>query len=235
MITLVKPLSVEAASSADYVTLKKDAFYNKDGKYYTPFTITAINPDYDIFSSAKLVNSSGKQIYSWDAKIVLAGKSLKRELSMSFKDLPSGTYTLKFTLETYNEATAMWYSGHKWTWDYDIKHTAPEASFSYKSYETYYDSDGRYMHKINIQCTNMKGEKLNCKIYDEYGYLVCSWNSSDLVARKTNNEVGYFCWSGYTNGEKQPSGNYTFVITATNSKKVVEKTLNLKILEKPKG
>lgn len=117
-----------------------------------------------------------------------------------------------------------------WTWSYNIKHTAPTPSFSFKSYETYYDKAGRYIHKINIQCTNMKGKKLYCKIYDSKGNLVYDWDGNAVV-RKTNNEVGYFSWSGYINGKKYPSGEYTFVVTSSANKKVLEKTLKLKILE----
>lgn len=42
------------------------------------------------------------------------------------------------------------------------------------------------------------------------GYLVADWGT-DTPVRKTNNETGFFAWDGYTNGQKNPSGEYTYL------------------------
>ncbi len=80
----------------------------------------------------------------------------------------------------------------------------------------------------------MQGEKLYCKVYDSAGNLRYDWGS-DAIVRKTKNEVGFFSWNGYTDGVKNPPGEYTFIITSSANKKVLEVTDYLKILERPKG
>jgi hypothetical protein len=229
MIPLAKPFPAEASSWSDLVSFTKGTSYtDKDELYTMPFTIKAVDSYYPIVCWASLYYPSGKKVYNdWVTKYIAPGTSLSRNFSMDFRSLPSGTYTFKLYVQNdYNSQAS-------WSWSYNITHKNT-SSFSYKSYETYYDSDGDYINKINIQCTNMKGERLYCKIYDEYGYLVYDWGKNTTV-RKTNNEVGWFGWSGYINGVKYPSGNYTFIITSSNSNKVVEKTLYLKILEKSRG
>lgn len=140
---------------------------------------------------------------------------------------PTGTYAFKLSVKIYNNQ-AQWPEDTVYWWKNNINHKAPTPSTAFRSYETYYDSKGRLMHKVNITCKNMKGKKLYCKIYDSEGYLVDDWGT-DTPARKTNNEVGWFAWSGVANGYRQPSGNYTFVISNSANNKAITKTLWLNI------
>lgn len=223
------PVSADTQSSSDYVKVTKNDSYNNDGKYYMKFTIESLpKAEAGLTISTKLLNSSGKQVDYWKTQWLNTGETNWWAFGSDYSQLPYGTYTFELTIG----ASTLDYGNLYWTWRYSINNNAPEASFSYKSYEAYYDDKGRYMHKISIQTKNMKGQKLYIKVYDEDGYLV---HSNDGIERKTNDEVGWFSWDGYTNGEKNPSGDYTFVITSSANKKVVEKTLNLKIREAVEG
>lgn len=101
---------------------------------------------------------------------------------------------------------------------------------AFKSHETYYDNAGRYINKFNIHCSNMKGKAVGIKIYNEYGDLV---SSNEVGPRKTNNEITWFGWSGYTDGVRYPSGNYTIVVTGGG--KTIQNTYYLQILERVVG
>ena len=181
--------------------------------------------------TAQLLNPSGGVVWNYNGFEFKSGQTQPWKFGYNYSTLPSGTYTLKVHASDWNYAYG---EVQGWTWSYGINHKAPDPSFAYKSYEIYYDKAGKLMHKINIQCKNMKGKRLYCKVYDAAGYLVADWGT-DTPVRKTNNETGFFAWDGYTNGQKNPSGEYTFIITSSANKKILEKTLNLKILEVPKG
>lgn len=229
-------LSAYAAESSDYVNITKHDNFTKNGKVYMSFTIENMQKGAyvgelflgeQLLVNASLINSSGKQVKYWDTLALPVEEKKTWDFGIDFSELPSGTYTFRLKIKAILAETS-------WKWDYSIKHTAPAASVSYQSYETYYSDSGKYMHKINIQCKNMKGKKLYCKIYDEYGNLMLDWGT-DTATRKSNNEVGFFAWSGYSEGVKQPSGNYTFVISNSANKKIIEKTLYLNIREAGNG
>ncbi|MDR0433683.1 MAG: hypothetical protein LBH21_01300 [Gracilibacteraceae bacterium] len=213
------PLTANAAGSSDYVTVTKNDSYSKDGSFYMCFTLKNLETNYTQAVKAKVFNSAGKEVLSWSGLELAPGATKKFEFMADYRNLPSGTYT--FTLYVGSR-------GGEWKWSYTLNHTALARALSFKSYETYYSENGYYMHKFNVQCTNMKGYKLSASIYDDSGELVERWPESKALARKTNDEVGYFTWSGYANGKKYPSGDYTFVVTGGG--KTIEKTYNLKIL-----
>lgn len=222
-------LRVSADGWSNGVRVTKHDSYNKDGKFCMKFTVENSRPSFmgNTFEiSTSIVNSSGKQVKYWNNTTLNAGQKATWVYPTDFSSLPSGTYTFKLSIKEFPDS-------YNWSWSYKINHTAPESSFSYHSYETYYTDSGKYMHRINIQTKNMKGKKLYCKLYDSKGNLVNDWGT-DTSVRKTNNEIGWFAWNGYTNGKKYPSGAYTFVITSSANKKVVQKTLNLQILEEAK-
>lgn len=218
VIPSVSALGTEYAES---VSLTKNESYTKNGKFYMRFTIRELTDYYGLRVTPILYNSAGKQITKWNMEYIPAGEVKGFGFGRDYSSLPSGVYTMKLTVD--NTVNA-------WIWSYKIKHTAPARTAAYKSYETYYDKNGKYYHKVNIQCKNLKGYKLYCEIYNEYGELMYDWGT-DTPSRKTNNEVGYFAWSGYVEGVKQPSGNYTFIITNSADNRVVEKTLKLTIPE----
>ncbi|MGI6679547.1 MAG: hypothetical protein ACOX2Q_11030 [Dehalobacterium sp.] len=231
MTILVLPMATPAEAASDF-NLTKNESYNMDGKYFLSFTVKSYSSSPKLAVTAQLLNPSGSVIYSYNGFTLAPGKSQKWGFGYNYSSLPSGTYTLKLNIRNHDNPMDPFAS--QWTGSYNIKHTAPAPSFSFKSYETYYNDVGKLMHKINIQCKNMKGERLYCKIYDSEGYLVTDFGT-DTFVRKTNNETGFFAWDGYKNGQKYPSGEYTFVITSSANKKVLQKTLRLNILEVSKG
>jgi len=221
---------VSAWSISDYADITKNPSYtNKDGLYCLSFTTEVTGP-HVVYVWAKLFYPSGKSVCTWSSSEYGAWKSGTRGFGKDYSDLPSGKYTFRLYFSLWQD----YYDDCKYM-DYTITHTAPEASVSFKSYETYYDSDGYYMHKFNIQCKNLKGKAMTIKIYDSDGYLVYQMEG---IKRETNNEVGFFGWSGYSErsayGAKYPSGSYTVTISAPGAK-TIEKTYSLKILEKPRG
>jgi hypothetical protein len=238
MPQMTLPVSAGAAdeAAAPYLTVKQNDSFNKDGKYYMSFTIDNYQEIVYIGGfrygekagvDASVINSSDKQVQSWKRAYAMSGERNKWDFGIDFSPLPSGKYKFVMKITVIDDIDI-----YTFTWSYNLNYTKPTPSFSYKSYETYYDKDGRYMHKINIQTKNMKGHKLYIKVYDGDGYLV---HSNNGIERKTNDEIGWFAWDGYTNGKKNPSGEYLFVITNSANNKVVEKTLNLKILEVAQG
>jgi hypothetical protein len=222
------PITASAASSSDYMKVTRNESYNKNGKHYTSYTVKNIT-DYYLTVIGQYINSSGTVIKTFNANTVNVGETGSWSYGMDFSDLPGGTYTFKLRVYIGHESY-----GNGWHWTNSINHSVPKASISYNSYEMYYDDNGNLMHKIKINCKNMKGQKLYCKIYDEDGYLMYDWGT-DTLKRKTNNEVGFFAWSGKCGGEPQPSGNYLFVITNSANNTVINKTLKLTIPQRGNG
>jgi hypothetical protein len=227
VVASLKPMTASAAKSSDYVSVTRRDSYNKNGNYYMVFYLSSYTSK-PLYVWGKSFNSAGKAVFTSNLLTLDAYSSgVTWSWGENYIALPAGKYTFKFYVSLSKTKFDGWY------WSYTI--TVPEKpTFSYKSYEKVL-IDGKLTNKFNIQCTNMKGQKLTLKIYDPYGDLV---HLSEGPARKTNNEVGWFSWSGYnTVGERYrcPSGEYTLIITATGSSKVVEKTVNLKILEQVGG
>lgn len=225
MIAIPTPASawVSSGDAAYYVNITKNKSFTKDGKFNMSFNIKNVD-EYWVDIWAKLYNQSGKEIFSWKPRVLHGGKSSVQNFAADYRSLPTGKYTFKlYVLPKHSTQT--------FQWNFTINQTN-KAGISFKSYETYYDKDGYYIHKFNIQCKDMKGNKLTMKIYDEYGSLVMS---STGPARKTNNEVGFFTWSGHNRDEgvKFPTGEYTVIVTGGG--KTIEKTYKLKILEVVKG
>lgn len=227
----VMPISAFAKAS-DFVSVQKRDAYTKNGFFYLPYTIKSVSPTADIKVTAKLVNSSGKVLTYYNGFEMGPGKSMDWDFGYKFSGQPSGKYTLIMHIANWNPSYGE-LEGYDWT--RTITHKAATPSVSFQSYEAYYDKNGRLMHKINITCKNMKGQKLYCKIIDSEGHVMYDWGT-DTPVRKTNNETGYFAWSGRWGGDMlQPSGNYTFIISNSANNKVIQKTLWLNIPQGGKG
>ena len=218
-----------SAASTDYIIVTKNDSYNKDNKFWMSFNFQNLGV-YEMIVKAKVLNSSGKEVISWKDYRLDFNESTTRSFGYDYNGMPTGKYT--FVLNCVNLA------GTGWNWKYTINHKNT-PSISFKSHETYYDANGYYIHKFNIQCTNLKSQKLTIKIYDSEGNFIYNYTGNE---RKTNNEVGWFTWSGYiqtksSSGEtiitKYPSGEYTVVVTGGG--KTIEKTYNLKLLERVMG
>ncbi len=225
-------LYASAASSSEYVKVTKHDSFNKDGKFYMSFTIENLQKPVDVgglnigeqlLLDVSITNSAGKRVTYWNTLSITAGQKKTYNFGTDFSNLPTGTYTMTLHVSAI-------LASESWKWTYKINHKAPEASMSFKSYETYFDNDGRYMHKFRIQCNNMKGKELTFKAYNEKGDLVCTIPGAK---RASNNEITWFAWSGYNNGVRYPSGSYTIVITGGG--KTIRKTYYLEILERAEG
>ncbi len=225
MLSFVPQTTYAATGYARIVSVTAKDGFSKDGKYYSPYTVKNVSEKAVLKVSARIVNSSGNTIVNFQTYEFNPGQSKEFGYGYNYSGLPTGKYTLIMHVANWNYAGEI----ESYDWKRSVNHTEPEAQITFKGHETYYDDNGRYINKITITCKNMKGQKLYCKVYDEYGDLMYDWGK-DTPARKTNNEVGFFGWSGTVNGVKQPSGEYTFVITNSANKQVIEKTLKLKIL-----
>lgn len=207
-----------AAPASDYFRVTRNDSFTQDGLYYMSFTIQSLYMHLDSTTSAKLYNSAGKVIYTWSAKKFTAGSTITRRFSGDYRGLPSGKYTFQLN------CTAA-FSDYSWNWNYTINHTR-NTSFNFTNYGKINDN-GVLRHKWSMQCTNLKGERITMKIYDPKGKLVLNITGPP---RATNNEVGWFTWTGYNGiGEryKCPSGTYLVQLTATGSSRVVEKQFKL--------
>jgi len=234
------PLTVSAGSS-DYMTVSRNKSFNKDGKHWTSYNVKNIDSYCGLRVIGEYLSPSGKVLKSF-TNYVDTGKSVKFDYPMSFSGLASGTYTFKLKINPvhpslYNFDYLPGKGDVTYVWKNNITHKAPVASVEYKSYETYYNDKGKLMHKVNITCKNMKGQRLYCKVYDSEGYEVYTWGT-ETPKRKSNDEVGYFAWSGVASdadGTLMPSGNYTFVISNSANNKVIQKTIWLNIPQGGRG
>ena len=190
MLQITLPAAAATPSASDYVKVTKHDNYNKDGKYWMKFTIDNLSPKDELLDGligglliqTSLFNSSGKQVNYWKDQSLAAGASNWWEFGINFSQLPSGTYTFVLKIGVFTPDVEFLY----WDWKYSITYTAPEGSFSYNSYQAWYDDSGYYRHGIKMQTKNMKGHKLSYKIYNEYGDIVCTFTGKEI---KTNDET----------------------------------------------
>ena len=209
---------VEAAPEDYFKIWKNDSYTTNDGKFVMSFTIQCLYTFVDSTISARVVNSAGKEIFTWTPKDAAAGSTVTRKFSADYRGLPTGKYSFKLTCKA-------GFSDRAWTWDYTINHTRNE-SFSFGDC-TKVNFDGKIQHRWYVNCKNLKGQKVTMKIYNSAGNLLCSLTGP---ARATNDEVGWFTWNGTDrNGRKCPSGTYLVQLTASGSTKVVEKYYKLTI------
>lgn len=231
-ITIPQANLYVSAASSDYVKVTKGDSYNKNGKFYMVITVENLQKAVDIGGlvlgeqlaiNASVVNSSGNRIQYWDTLSLTAGKKKTYNFGIDFSELPSGTYTLKLHIKAI-------LADESWVWTFNINHKAPKSSMNFKSYETYYDDKGNYMHKFRIQCSNMKEKAPTLKLYNDYGDLVITIPGQK---RKSNNEIAWFAWSGYADGVRYASGRYTVVVTCDG--KTITDSYYLEILERARG
>lgn len=216
----ITPTAVHASSSS-YVLVTKNNSFNKNGKFHMSFTTKNLDYSVPLIVWAKVFNSSGKEVFGWGTKEYASGVVATRNYGADYNVLPSGKYTFKLFC-------SMGYGGVGWNWAYTINHTKNE-SFNVTGFGKE-NVDGKLRYKWNIQCINLKGQKLTIKIFDSADNLVYQ---STGPARGTHNETGWFTWSGTRNvgssNKKCPSGTYLVQFTATSSNKVVEKEYKLNL------
>lgn len=219
-------MPVQAVNPEDYVSVYKNESFSENGKYYISYTAENLRSSDTMYTWAILCNAKGKQVASWSKKGYYASNGASvRNFGYDYSTLADGKYTFYFYVQV-GEDMGLY---ERWYWSVTYTNKRNE-SFSFDSYEKWNDN-GTMRHRWNIQCTNLKGMKLTIKIYNSSGNLVYATTGP---ARKTNDEVGFFGWSGYryegeTKKEKCKSGTYLVQITASGSKKVLENEYTLNI------
>jgi hypothetical protein len=216
----ITPTAVHA-SSTSYVTVTKNKSFNENGKFYMKFTIKNLSDSVPLVVWAQLINSAGKEVVGWGSKQYAASTVTTRSYGADYNALPSGKYTFKLFC-------SMGYGGVGWQWSYTINHTRNE-SFNVTSFGKE-NVEGKLRYRWNLQCINLKGQKVTIKIFDSADNLVYQATGP---ARSTHNETGWFTWSGTRNvgssNKKCTSGTYLVQFTATSSNKVVEKEYKLNL------
>ncbi len=214
--------------ASDYVSVTKNKSYNKDGKYWMSFNLkcTTLSSSTVAFS-AKLLNSSGKAVVTWNAKEFSGGQSETRSFGTNFSKLPSGSYTFVLTAAlTYNSMSST--SKPSWNWKYTITHKS-SSTLSFKGYEKILNDEGEEQHKFTIGSTKAKGKKVVLRIFDSDGGLVTLIEGPTL---KNDDASTWFKWDGWSDiggGYKCTPGKYTVQAYFQGQKEVIEKTYDLKI------
>ena len=212
-LALCAPASAVYASDCGLKVVKKDT-YTKDGKFYIPFTITGGKPyeawSGSTFESARLVNSSGKSVFSWSEDEIANGKTVNRNYGANWSNLPSGTYTfiLKLRVAGYSQGTyGVWYN-YYYEWKYNFTHTQP-AVVNLKNVEVVTNDDGTYSNKLVFSHSGAKGLTLNVEVYDQKGAKVYSRQGSNPISYDSG--TYNFYWNGYPSGGglRCSSGTYT--------------------------
>jgi hypothetical protein len=225
------PMTAGAQSSDDYMRVTKNNSYNKNGMFYASYTVKNVTNWY-LTVIGQYLSPSGKVIKTFNPMTVDMGGSGSWDFGMDFAGYPGGNYTFKLNVYVGSEYTAE--IGYHWITT--ITRTVPAPSFSFRDYETYYNKSGVLIHKLSVNCKNLKGQRLYLKIYDEYGYLVGNWGDNETSPRKTNDEIVNFTWTaGWSSGNPFPSGNYTFVFSNSANNKTISETLWLMIPQKGVG
>jgi len=210
---LCVPGNAASSGQCGLKIVKKDN-YNRDGKFCIPFTITGGKPyeawSGSTFSSARLLNSGGKSVFTWSEYEIANGKTADRSYNADWSGLQSGTYTfiLKLRVAGYSEGTyGVWHDySFEWKWTYN--HTQA-ARVDFGTAEVVMRDDGSYANKIRFKHSGAKGQTLNMAIYNEWGERV--------YAKSGGGPIGYnsgtysFTWGGYPSdgGLQCDSGNYT--------------------------
>lgn len=231
MLALMLPsiASASALSASDFVSVSKNKSYNKDGKFWMSFNLQNVAASGStVHFSAKVQNASGKTVFTWNGKTYGSGEGGTRNFGANYAKMPSGTYT--FTLTAAAEHNAISNADKpKWTWKYNINHTAP-SGLSFKSYEQTLNDSGAQRHKFTISSTGAKGRSIVIRILDSSGMLVWLKEGPEI---KTDSSSTWFKWDGWSDigsGYKCTSGEYTVHAYFSGDSNVIEKTYNLKIV-----
>jgi len=220
-MTIFMYTPIMAANGNSVLEVTKNKSFKKNGIFYMSFNFKNNDKLIEGFGiQPKLVNSSGQTVVQWKPFSVNPEASFKRNFGYNYGPLPTGIYTFVLTARSTSNTL------QTYEWKYKIKHKCT-SSISFKSFEKIIDSKGVERQKFSIQCTDIKGKKLTIKITDSNGNLVFK---NTGPARKTNNEVGWFTWSGYANvGQryKCKTGQYFVEVYYSGSSKIIQNTYHL--------
>jgi hypothetical protein len=220
----VLPMTASAESSDDYMRIKKNDSYTKNGYYNTSYDVTNVT-NYYLSVIGQYIDPSGKILKTFNTLTVNVGESGSWSFPFNFSGYSGGKYAFKLTV-----CVGSGDLGLNWSWTTKINHSVPEASLAFKSYETFYNNKGVLIHKLSVNFKNLKGKRIYLKIYDENGYLVGNWGDAETSPIKSANGTHYFTWTaGWSSGNPFPSGYYTFVFSNSANKKTISETIWLMI------
>lgn len=177
--------------------------------------------DYDSYGltlkNEYVVNSAGKKVATWKSTEILKGGGTKKEsYTVDFTRLPSGRYTLYFTIRAN-------YYGNEYTYRRSIDHKAGTIKYNSAKYVT--NTDGSKDLRLNFQFIMLKGYTPKIEVYNSAGKKILTCTNCSKV---TSNDCGYnFNWRVKSDsGEKVSEGTYTFKVTCNG--KTCSKKLTLK-------
>ena len=180
-------------SNGKYQIKEKIVYDRSDTRYDSPLTV---------FNQI-LVNSAGKKIMSWkDWNILPRGGSKEVSYGVDFSTLPSGTYTLYFSLAGSRDMLSNTYSRK-------VSHSAGKISYSSSKY--IYDTNGNKSLKVIFNIVSLKGYAPKFEVFNSNGTRIYSKTYAKVAYSNTNYS---FTWNMYTSsGNMAKSGTYTFKVT----------------------
>ena len=164
-----------------------------------------------------VVNSAGKKVATWKSSEILKGGGTKKETyTVDFTRLPSGTYTLYFTIRAN-------YNGYEGRFSRKVNHSA--GTIKYNSCKIVTNTDGSKTLKVTYQVIQLKGYIPKMEIYNSAGKKVCTL--TNCAAISTNDNLYNFYWK-----IKDDGGNIvgydTFTFKVTCNGKSCNQKLTLK-------
>ena len=191
-------------SNGKYRIREKIVHNRTDTNYDIPITI------YNQY----LTNSAGKKVLTWkNWDILKRGGTKEIYYAVDFSSLPSGTYTLHFSL-SFGNTTA----------SYSRKITHSAGKIKYSSSKYVYDTNGYKSLSITFNLVSLKGYSPKFEIFDSKGNRVFSKTYAKLGHNNSNFTI---TWGFSTNsGNIAKSGTYTFKLTCNG--KACSKNLTIK-------
>ncbi len=232
--TLIVPLFVFMTPAKAHAAFTLDTGYGKitatcldndylNGKYRIRYKFSYTDLPYDWYfvniKNIKLVNSSGKTIYTWsDIKILEGGGTVEKNFSCDFSTLPSDTYYFKYTLSCSNE------SGKTVSRQREISHVA--GSVSYKTGKYITNTDGTKSLYVEFSLKMLKDKTPKLEIYDSNNKLVYTYTSKKALSSNSSSMSWTWNMLNKNNGLPISDGTYKFKVTCGGKSAI--KSINIK-------
>ena len=190
---------------------KLDSDY-KDGMYRfnVKISVDKVWADSGVtIRNIRLEDSKGKAVKRWDNVTGLCtsskNKTVTKHFSVDFSKLSGGTYTFKYTVESYSWRTSVSKS---------FSHSASHSSVSikYDSCKYVYDTDGTKKIEVKFQVKGCKGYAPKVQIYDSNNNLIRTFPKCGKIS---SNDKLLPCTWGMANddGLTVKAGTYTMKLT----------------------
>lgn len=213
--------AIKASQVGLSVSKPTKSYNNETGKYNVKITLKNLS-GCEASVKAFLYNADGKCVVKWDGGSSYS--SMTNNFAANYSKYPSNSYTFVYKVTIYDrwnpEKGAYDDLTFKWKWTI-TKQEACGPSISFKSATLRTLDDGRVVPRINIKCTNIKGQSLRMYVYDGSGELV--YKSKEGPKRSSNSETAWFSWGGKADGQQYPDGNYTVKIVSSGGLKISKK------------